>query len=62
MINFLIILPQFLEYTYTRMSIKYPDSTNYSNIYADERTSSYYSSKSLDLSDKYSKADNLISK
>ncbi len=44
------------------MSYKYPDSTNDPNIYADDRTSSYYSSKSFNLADKYSKTEDLYSK
>jgi len=44
------------------MSFKYPDNTNNdSNIYADDRTSNYYSSKSTSLAEKYSKADDLYS-
>ncbi len=44
------------------MSYKYPDSTNDHNIYADDRTSSYYSSKADALANKYSQADDLFSK
>ncbi|MCF6335621.1 MAG: class I SAM-dependent methyltransferase, partial [Spirochaetales bacterium] len=44
------------------MSFKYPDSTNDPNIYADDKTNSYYSSKAADLANKYSKADDLFSK
>ncbi len=44
------------------MSYKYPDSTNDHNIYADDRTSNYYSSKADALANKYSKADDLFSK
>jgi len=44
------------------MSYKYPDSTNDPNIYADDRTSSYYSSKADALANKYSKTDDLFSK
>lgn len=44
------------------MSLKYPDSTNDPNIYADDRTSSYYSSKAKVLASKYSQADDLFSK
>lgn len=47
---------------YLTMSYKYPDSTNDPNIYADDRTNSYYSSKSTNLADKYSKVDDLYSK
>ena len=44
------------------MSYKYPDSTNDPNIYADDRTSSYYSSKAKVFASKYSQADDLFSK
>ncbi len=44
------------------MSYKYPDSTNDPNIYADDRTSSYYSSKAKVLASKYSQSDDLFSK
>lgn len=43
------------------MIIKYPDNTNDANIYADDRTSSYYSSKSTRLAAKYSKSDDIFS-
>ncbi len=43
------------------MSFKYPDSTNDPNIYADDRTNSYYSSKAADLANKYSKTADLFS-
>jgi len=42
------------------MIIKYPENTTEFNIYVDNRTSSYYSSKAVDLADKYSRADNLF--
>jgi SAM-dependent methyltransferase len=42
--------------------MKYPENTFDSNIYADESTSKYYSSKSFDLADKYSKTEDHFSK
>ncbi len=44
------------------MSTKYPENKTDPNIYIDDRTNSYYSSKSFDLAGKYSKADDLFSK
>jgi len=44
------------------MSFKYHENNSDSNIYADEKTSNYYYSKSEDLANKYSQADNLFSK
>ena len=44
------------------MIIKYPENNPDSNIYADNRTSSYYSSKANALANKYSQADDLFSK
>lgn len=35
------------------MSSKYPDNTNDANIYADDKTRSYYASKSTSLAEKY---------
>ena len=43
------------------MSYKYPDSSNDPNIYADDRTSSYYSSKADVLASKYSQSDDIFS-
>ena len=44
------------------MSFKYPKSGPDTNIYADDRTNSYYSSKAAVLSEKYSKTDDLFSR
>ena len=44
------------------MSTNYPENKTDPNIYVDDRTNSYYSSKSFDLAGKYSKADDLFSK
>lgn len=43
------------------MSIKYSDSSNDPNIYADDRTNSYYSSKAAELTYKYSDTVDLYS-
>ncbi len=42
------------------MSFKYPDSSNDSKIFADERTVSYYSSKAAHLAEQYSEAGDLF--
>jgi SAM-dependent methyltransferase len=44
------------------MSNKYPESSPDSNIFADDRTISYYSTKASELADKYSRTDDLYSK
>ena len=44
------------------MSFKYPENSLDPNIYVDDKTNNYYSSKSVNLTAKYSKASDLFSK
>ena len=44
------------------MSFKYQEGSTDSNIYADDRTSRYYSSKTDELTEKYSKTNDLFSR
>ena len=54
-------VPNTILLSFLPMSFKYPENNPDSNIYADEKTSNYYSSRSANLADKYSKTKDLFS-